>query len=180
VAVLAGNLDRLTNLEDIDTSMNPLSLCTALVALIGEALNGPPAGSAHFLNAGDEGLAGSLARLSAGEASARPDGRSSVAAHVRHILYGLELLNREARGEAISGTNYAASWTQQEVTDAEWTDLRGTLDRHAHDWMSAVGQRTDWDAEALTTVVAELAHVAYHLGAIRQLAAAAAGPPARD
>src|SRR5687768_7812983 len=44
VAVLAGNLDRLTNLEDIDTSMNPLSLCTALVALIGEALNGPPAG----------------------------------------------------------------------------------------------------------------------------------------
>ena len=160
--------------------MNSTALCTALVALLGEVLNGPAAGSAHFLNPGDEGLTGSLRRLSAGEATARPGGRSSVAAHVRHVLYGLDLLNREARGEPITETSYAASWTQQEVTDAEWTDLRGTIDRHAHDWMSAVGQRIDWDAEALTTVVAELAHVAYHLGAIRQIAAAAAGPPARD
>jgi hypothetical protein len=160
--------------------MNPTSVSTALVALLGEVLDGPASGSAHFLNRGDEGLTGSLARLSAGEASARPGGRSSVAAHVRHVLYGLELLNREARGEAIRETNYTASWTRQEVTEAEWTDLRGALDRQAHDWMSAVGQRTHWDAEALTNVVAELAHVAYHLGAIRQLAAAAAGPPARD
>ena len=160
--------------------MNSAMVRTALVALVGEVLDGPGPDFGHFLNPGDAGLTRSLARLSADEASARPGGRSSVAAHVRHILYGLELLNREARGESIIETHYAASWRQQDATDAEWRDLLEVLDRQAHDWMSAIGERTDWDADALTNVVAELAHLAYHLGAIRQLVAAAAGPPARD
>jgi hypothetical protein len=153
---------------------------TALHALLGELLDGPPPGFGHFLNPGDEGLLRSLARLSAADASARPGGRSSVAAHVHHLRYGLELLNREARGDAIGETHYTASWTHQEVTDAEWRDLRETLGRQARDWMSAIGERDDWDAASLHNVAGSLAHLAYHLGAIRQLTQAAAGPKAAD
>jgi hypothetical protein len=46
--------------------------------------------------------------------------------------------------------------------------------------MSAIGEREDWDADSLTNVVGSLAHLAYHLGAIRQLTQAAAGPKAAD
>ena len=69
-----------------------------LVTLLSEALYGPR-GDAFFLNSGDRGLVASLDALSAETASARPGGRSSVASHVEHLRYGLELLNREARGE---------------------------------------------------------------------------------
>ncbi len=156
------------------------TLCTAFQGLLREVFEGPPADSAHFLNPGDEGLLRSLARLSAADASARPGGRSSVAAHVHHLTYGLGLLNREARGDSISETNYAASWTHQEVTDVEWRGLQEALGRQASDWMSAVSGRQRWDAEWLTTVAANVAHLAYHLGAIRQLTEAAAGPKAAD
>ena len=71
------------------------SLPRVLVALLSEALYGPR-GDAFFLNSGDRGLLASLDALSAETASARPGGRSSVASHVEHLRYGLELLNRAA------------------------------------------------------------------------------------
>jgi hypothetical protein len=163
-------------------SVQPDSLLrTVLCALLRELLEGPPRGDAYVLNSGDDGLLGSLARLPAADASARPAGRSSVAAHVEHVRYGLELLNRWTRGErAFDDADYAASWRRQQVTDGEWRELRETLAREARAWMTAIGERQDWDVSALSNVIGSIAHLAYHLGAIRQLTASAAGPPAND
>ena len=65
-----------------------------MVTLLRELLYGPPKEFAFVLNPGDAGLLASLDKLSAEQASARPDGRSSIAAHVDHLHYGLSLLNR--------------------------------------------------------------------------------------
>ena len=88
--------------------------------LLREVAEGPPAEPAFVLNPGDHGLLRSLARLSAAEASARTGGRSSIAAHVEHLRYGIELMNRWSRGENPFGdTNFAAAWSMQTVTDDE-------------------------------------------------------------
>jgi hypothetical protein len=153
----------------------------ALLAVFRELLEGPPPGNAFILNSGDDGLLGSLARLSAADASVRPAGRSSVAAHVHHVHYGLDLLNRWLRGEdPYADARFAESWRHQDVDADGWRDLRDALAREARDWSRAIGERTVWKEETWVNVIAITAHVAYHLGSIRQLTAAAAGPPATD
>jgi len=153
----------------------------ALVGLLRELVDGPPGDVAFIVNPGDPGILASLARLSAADVSVRPGGRSSVAAHVQHLRYGFELLNRWARGEnPFAEATYARSWGLQQVSDEEWRELRSALDREVRSWMSAVSERQDWDSMTLSGAMSSVAHLAYHLGAIRQLVAAASGPAARD
>ena len=107
--------------------------------------------------------------------------RSSVAAHVDHVRYGLSLLNRWVGGEANpwATANWSESWTRVHVTDEEWTALRANLGREAHAWIEGAGEARDVDAIALGGVIGSVVHLGYHLGAIRQLAPIAAGPPER-
>ncbi len=137
---------------------------------------------AYVLNQGDPGLLASLDVLSAADASARPGGRSSVAAHVDHVRYGLELLNRWAHGEENpwASADFAASWKRQQVSEDGWRELRAQLRQQAHDWMDAAGKLQDFSEVALTGSLGSVVHLAYHVGAIRQLSAAASGPPASD
>ena len=110
----------------------------ALAGLLRELVDGPPGDVAFIVNQGDPGILASLARLSAADVSARPGGRSSVAAHVHHLHYGFSLLNRWARGEnPFADANWAASWRMQQVTDDQWRELRAALDREVHSWMSS-------------------------------------------
>jgi len=150
-----------------------------LVTLLGEALYGPR-GDAFFLNSGDRGLIASLDQLSAEIASARPGGRSSVASHVEHLRYGLELLNRESKGESLwADANWAEAWTHQTVTQDEWRKLRADLAREAQAWLEVMKQPPAYDEVGLGSAVGSIPHLTYHLGAIRQLAQAASGPPAQ-
>lgn len=155
---------------------------STLVTLLGELSRGASPDVAWVLNPGDPGLLASLDRLPAAAASASPGGRSSIAAHVDHLRYGLSLVNRWAGGEAdpFSGADYAASWQRQSVTDEEWRALRADLETELDRWRHAVGTPRDWDEVSLTGTLASIVHLAYHLGAIRQLDAALHGPKARD
>lgn len=150
-----------------------------LVTLLGEALYGPR-GDAFFLNTGDRGLIASLDALSAETASARPGGRSSVASHVEHLRYGLDLLNREAKGERLwAVANWADAWTHQAVTEEQWRTLRADLAHQAQAWLDVMKHPPAWDDVGLGSAVGSIPHLTYHLGAIRQLAQAASGPPAQ-
>jgi hypothetical protein len=159
----------------------PEAIRQTLVTLLRELIDGPPGQAAYVLNVGDRGLLRSLDTLSAAAASARPNGRSSVAAHVDHVRYGLSLLNRWLGGETNpwATANWAESWTHVQVTDEEWAALRANLQGEAHAWIEGAGQARDMDATALGGVIGSVVHLGYHLGAIRQLAPVAAGPPER-
>lgn len=153
----------------------------SLVRLLRELLHGPDEKAAFVLNRGDRGLLASLDALSADTASAQPGGRSSVAAHVDHLRYGLELQNRWARGEnPWDDANFGASWKRQRVSDEEWSALRHALAVQTRAWVTAAGDRRDWDELSLTEALASAVHMAYHVGAIRQIAPTAIGPPAKD
>ena len=166
---------------DNDRMEIPEPIRHTLVTLLHELIDGPPGQAAFVLNVGDRGLLRSLDTLSPEVASARPNGRSSVAAHVDHVRYGLSLLNRWVGGEANpwATANWSESWTRVHVTDEEWTALRANLGREAHAWIEGAGEARDVDAIALGGVIGSVVHLGYHLGAIRQLAPIAAGPPER-
>ena len=163
--------------------MKPLDtvIRETLAGLLHELVAGPPGSFAYVLNPGDRGLLASLDELSAETASARPGGRSSVAAHVEHLRYGLELLNRWTRGEdPWSTANYAASWRRQEVTEDAWRELRAQLREEAQAWARAAADLRDLSEVGLSGSFGSVVHLAYHLGAIRQLSAATRGPAASD
>jgi hypothetical protein len=151
-------------------------LIDTLKGLLTELAVGPPGREAYVLNPGDRGLLESLRGLTAAQASARPQGRSSIASHVHHLYYGFTLMNRWAAGEdPFKDANWSDSWKHQQVTDAEWTRLLADLGNEVKLWREAIGSR-DWDPVVMSGTIGSVAHLAYHMGAIRQLDAAAAGP----
>ena len=153
----------------------------SLASLFTELVYGAPSDGAYALNPGDEGLLRALDALSAEDASASRLGGGAIAAHVDHLTYGLSLLNRWAEGENPFGdTDYAASWKRSAVDEAEWLELRSRLRREAERWREALGQPREVSGIELDGVIGSIIHLAYHFGAIRQIAPATRGPRAAD
>jgi hypothetical protein len=100
-------------------------------------------------------------------------GKTTIAAHVDHIHFGLSILNRWAAGEANpwAGADFNASWQHTAVADDEWRALRDGLRREAGKWQKIVAARTDWDDMSAAAALSTAAHTAYHLGSIRQILA---------
>lgn len=153
-------------------------LTSTLVTLFDELVRGAGPASGFILNPGDPGLLASLDRLDARQASASAAaGGASIAAHVDHVRYGLSLMNRWAAGEDPFATaTWGQSWERGTVTDAEWADRRAALAREADAWRRALGTPRQVDDTELAALIASVAHLAYHLGAIRQIDRAAQGP----
>jgi hypothetical protein len=134
-----------------------------------------------MLNPGDDGLLKSLDRLSADAASSiSPAGGASIAAHVDHVRYGLSLMNRWAGGEANpwASADWAASWAKTGVDDKEWAERRRELATEVRAWMKVLQVSRDYSQLELNGVIASVAHLAYHLGAIRQIDRSIRGPAA--
>jgi hypothetical protein len=153
----------------------------SLALLFSELVHGPPRGAAYMLNSGDQGLLRSLDALSAERAS-RPSshGAASIAAHVDHLCYGLDLINRWSDGEADpwSGADWTASWRRTTVDEGEWTALRARFRDAAERWQRTLQAPREMSSVELNGVVASIAHLAYHLGAIRQIDRTTQGPKA--
>ena len=151
----------------------------SLTKLFVELLDGPSEGSAFVLNQGDPGLLRSLERIDAQAASTRPtSGGASIAAHVDHVCYGLELMNRWSRGEPNpwASADWLASWRRGVVTDEEWSALRERLERAAREYVAVLGTPAELPEVARTGMMGGVAHLAYHLGAMRQINRTLRGP----
>jgi hypothetical protein len=146
----------------------------ALSNMLTEIFDGPPGQEAYLLNPGDLGLLRQLDTLDAGAASQRPmPGKTTIAAHVDHVYFGLCILNRWAAGDpnAFAGADWNASWQRTTVTDEQWQTLRAGLRQEAEKWRKVVVTRTSWDDMAAAAALSTAAHTAYHFGAIRQILA---------
>jgi hypothetical protein len=149
------------------------------VTLLRELVNGARRDAGWILNGGDVGLLRSLDRLTAASASAVPAaGGTSIAAHVDHVRYGLSLMNRWAHGEPDpwATADWTASWGRAEVTEEEWAERRAELAAEAHAWLEALATEREYADLELTGIAASIAHLAYHLGAIRQMDRSIRGP----
>jgi hypothetical protein len=156
-------------------------LHTSLSRLFAELTEGPSPDSTHVLNRGDPGLLRSLDGLSA-DAASKPSapGAASIAAHVDHLCYGLDLLNRWSDGEPDpwSRADWAASWRRTTVTDTEWAALRERLRQATRRWQQALQVPRTMSLLELNDVIGSVAHLGYHPGAIRQIDRSIQGPRA--
>jgi hypothetical protein len=150
----------------------------ALAAVLTEVLDGAGDQSGWILNPKDLGLLASLDKLSASAASTvPPHGGASIAAHVDHLRYGLQLMNRWSRGEQPFGNaDWSASWRRVAVTDDEWRQLRADFAAEARAWREAIKRHRDVTIAELTDLIASVSHLAYHFGAIRQIDRSIRGP----
>ena len=147
----------------------------ALGKMLTEIFEGPPGQEAYLLNPGDPGLLRQLESIDASVASKRPmPGKTTIAAHVDHLHFGLAILNRWAAGEANpwAGADWNGSWQRTTVTADQWLTLRDGLRAEAEKWRQMVSTRTEWDDMAASAALSTAAHTAYHFGAIRQILAA--------
>jgi len=153
------------------TALGSPAVLSSVRNLLHELLYGPVSDAAWVLNPGDTGLMGSLAALNAKQASARPiPTRASVAAQANHIRYHLDLLNRAIGGEnAFATADWPGSWRVQVVSEEEWQALLSEMRAQADRWLAALEVQREWDPISLTGTLASVAHIAYHLGALRQV-----------
>ena len=162
--------------------MNTGQIANALASLFGELVDGTSGPGGYMLNGGDPGLLASLDRLSAEAASAASTGGASVAAHVGHLRFALSLGNRWAAGEEnpYAGADWAGSWGTGSVSEAEWERLRAELRDEAHRWREALRAPREVGEVELAGMIGSIGHLAYHVGAIRQIDRAARGPSAEE
>lgn len=159
--------------------MNTTDIGPTVSTLLTELLEGSSQRGGYMLNAGDPGLMRSLDRLSAEAASAVPTEGASIAGHVDHLRYGLSLMNRWAAGEnPYPDADWSASWRKTEVSEDEWRQLRHQLRDEARLLVEAIREPRELEEVELNGLVGSIAHLAYHVGAIRQMDRRAKGPGA--
>ena len=144
----------------------------AIRTLLTELIDGPAGFGCWVINRDEPGMLGLLATLSAEEAKqSTSPGRTTLAAHVRHMSYALSLLNRWAGGEEnpFATADWEGSWQLDAIDDDAWQALIAQLETEAHAWRDAVQQPREWDELSLTGAIASCAHIAYHFGAMKQI-----------
>jgi hypothetical protein len=154
-------------------------LNSALTTLFSELTEGAnSSGGAFILNSGDAGLLRSLEGLGAADGSRSLAGGATVAAHAQHLRYGLSLMNRWARdgGNPFADATWDEAWKTNVVTDAQWTEIRDGLREEVHRWKEALATPREVSVTELCGLIGSVGHLAYHLGAIRQIAPNARGP----
>src|SRR5712671_6678069 len=150
-----------------------------LSRLFSELVDGTNArADAFVLNSGDVGLLRSLDKLSAADASRSVDSGATIAAHAQHLRYGLSLMNRWAAegGDPFADATWDIAWKTSAVDAAGWQEIRNGLRDEAHRFLGVLNTARDVTEIELTGVVASVAHLAYHLGAIRQIDKQSRGP----
>jgi hypothetical protein len=135
-------------------------------------------GDAFMLNSGDAGLLRSLDRLSPAAASRSANGGATIAAHARHLQYDLSLMNRWAThgGDPFADAGSEQAWKTTVVDAREWDVIRDGLRTEAQQWRQTLASPREVSEAELAGMIASIAHLAYHLGAIRQIDKDVRGP----
>jgi hypothetical protein len=135
-------------------------------------------GGGFMLNTGDIGTLRSLDKLSAAEASRSANGGATIAAHAQHVRYGLSLMNQWGRegGNPFANAKWDEAWTISTVNAAQWSEIRNGLRDESHRWLEVLRAPREVAGIEFTGMVSSIAHLAYHLGAMRQIDKSARGP----
>jgi hypothetical protein len=148
----------------------PADLKPAMVVLFKECFQGVEPGKDYtWFVQGKKGIFDALDSLTAERASHRPSPDcATIAAHAFHIRYALHGANAELGGPPQVG-DWESSWDKQTVSESEWDELRQEIRREYQYFLDAVEANEIPNEEAGIGFLAQLPHMAFHLGAIRQI-----------
>lgn len=150
----------------------------AVSGLLSELADGTSGDGGFVLNGGDAGLLRSLDRLSADEAPGSVNDGATIAAHAQHLRYGLSLMNKWAAegGNPCADARWDEAWKISRVDEPAWTEIRQGLRAEAQRWGQTLAAPRDTSPIELKGMISSVAHIAYHLGAIRQISRSVRGP----
>ncbi len=156
-----------------DKMMSKEALAKALVTLFDEGFKGPGgAGTWYIDNDPGAGLLETIAAVDAAAASRplTPGDPLTLASHVDHVRFSLDLANRATRGENPYPTaDWARSWDVRTVDAGAWKALQAALAKEVEDLRKALATGQAFEsADFATGVLGLVSHTAWHLGAIRQ------------
>ena len=149
--------------------MNPF--VSSVQLLLKEAYAGTPTQSWFSDHGADSGLFATLTIINAQNASRTlVSSGSSIAGHTNHLRWSLAMSNALMRGEQPS-RNWAESWAISSVDDSARLELQNALRLEYDALQTQLEINFDSSNPMMTTAgIALVAHAAYHLGAIRQMA----------
>ncbi|MDM7924162.1 MAG: hypothetical protein QUS14_17895 [Pyrinomonadaceae bacterium] len=116
------------------------------------------------------GFFNTVAGLTA-EAASKEFHGTTIAAQTEHAKFYLDRLC-EFMGGRTERVNWEDSWLIETVNDDEWDALRSTLRRTYEETLKCLAGIEEWPERRVGEAVAMVAHTAYHLGSIRQIAKA--------
>lgn len=141
----------------------------SLIYLLRETFEGSPEAGSAYLDRG-VGIFNTLEKLSAAQVSQEVNG-ITIAAHTEHLKFYLDR-TCEFIGGRTEKVNWEQSWLIDDVDDTEWNALRDGMRNSYENVLRCLAGVTDWDDDKTGLAMGILAHTAYHLGAIRQIAKA--------
>ena len=142
----------------------------SLAFLLHETFEGSPAGQGSaYLDQGI-GIFNTLDSLTAQQVS-RPVNGTTVAAQTEHAKFYLDRLCEFINGRQ-ERVNWEDSWLIEDVSEEEWEALRATVKKSYENALRCFAENQDWSEDNVGMAMGMLAHTAYHLGAIRQIAKA--------
>lgn len=140
----------------------------SLAYLLRETFEGSPEGQmSAYLDHGT-GFFSTLRALSAADAS-KEVASMTIAAQTEHAKFYLDRLCEFLSGRT-EPVRWDDSWLIETVNDAEWDSLRDGVKRSYEDALRCVAEIDLWSEMQTGMAIGMIAHSAYHLGSIRQLA----------
>ena len=136
--------------------------------LLRETFEGSPEGQpSAFLDRG-VGFFSTLNALTAEQASFEFEG-TTVAAQTEHAKFYLDRLCEFINGRT-ERVNWDDSWLIETVNDDEWEALRNSVRKAYENTLLCLAGVDEWTEDRVGMSIGLVAHTAYHLGAIRQIA----------
>ena len=140
----------------------------AVAYLLRETFEGSPEGAASaYLDRG-VGIFSTLDALSADAVSTDFLG-TTIAAQTEHAKFYLDRLCEFINGRT-EKVNWDDSWLIEAVSDTEWVALRQSVKKSYEGTLRCLASVEEWTEDRTGMAVGMVAHTAYHLGAIRQIA----------
>ncbi len=141
-----------------------------ILFILRETFEGSPEGEGRAYLDRSIGIFNTLEKLTAEQVSLDKGG-TTIAAHTEHAKFYLDRICEFMKGRT-EKVNWEQSWLIETVNNAEWDALRDAVRKSYENVLLTFAEIETWNQDNIGDAVAIIAHSAYHLGAIRQMAKA--------
>jgi len=159
-----------------------MTVTKALLAILDEAFDRPPTSWAHFTDGnGDSGYFGTLDTIDF-HCARRSIYGNSIASQTQHVLFVIRVATESISGDADApnAEQWRQSWSIDNLDSDSWNRLREELRNGYTELRQTIRNASIDDGDTFANIIGVIAHVAYHLGAIRCKAQAIAETERED
>ncbi len=155
-------------MEEAKNQIAPDDFLKDVLYILRETFEGSPEGQpSAYLDRG-VGIFATLESVSAEDASLYRNS-TTIAAHTEHTKFYLDRMVEFINGRT-GRVNWEQSWLIETVSGEEWEILRQGTRKSYEKVLRCFAEIKAWDQNKVGEAIAIIAHTAYHLGAIRQMA----------